>query len=147
MTKHASQVHGLKNSKEQEYLAGWQRAQADLANFRKRMLAEQGEMSQRAKQMVLEPLLAVVDNFRAITMHLPDDLKDNAWAAGVLHVARQMDQLLADFGVTVIDQTGIPFDPRFHEAVAGEGEHVQEVVQVGYQLGEKVLKAAKVKVS
>ncbi len=152
---HASSLHSSakkrekqeSESKEQEYLRGWQQAQADLANFRKRMHEEQAHMSVRAKAGMLEALLPIADNFRAIAAHAPEELKNNPWAQGVLHVARQVEQLLSELGVEIISQTGIPFDPHIHEAVAGEGELVSDVVQAGYRLGEKVLKPAKVRVS
>jgi molecular chaperone GrpE len=149
---HASSLHNAAKkingqaSKEHEYLLGWQRAQADLANFRKRMHEEQAHMGTRAKATMLEALLPIADNFRAIAAHAPEELQGNPWAQGVLHVARQVEQLLTELGVEIISQTGVPFDPHIHEAVAGEGDTVNDVVQAGYRLGEKVLKAAKVTV-
>jgi len=150
---HAAHSHGRVSKREKEYLEGWQRAQADLANFRQRVRDEQAASSQRARQQAIAAFLPIADNFRAIVQHVPEALKTDAWVQGVTHVARQFEHVLAEQGVTVIDQTDVPFDPRRHEAVgevadaARPAHHVREIVQPGYQLGEIILKAAKVKVS
>lgn len=150
---HARQSHSVPSSKEQEYLEGWRRARAEFANFRKRMLEQQQHLSLQAKRQAIEPLLAVADNFRAVADHVPEDLKDNPWTQGVVHVARQLEQLLADLGVSEVGGKGQPFDPQLHEAVEESSESelpsgsVMAVVQPGYKLGETLLRPARVKVS
>lgn len=149
--KHASHIHSGKAGKEQEYLEGWQRARAELDNFRKQMRLEVAAQAQRASQANIPKVLALADNFQAIMSHVPPELAGNAWVQGVLHVARQCDQLLAELGVEVFGAVGEQFDPRRHEAVeqiAGEGESkVVAVLQRGYKTGDLVLRPAKVKVS
>lgn len=145
----SSHIHGQKNSKEQEYLEGWQRARADLENVRRRMAESTVNQKQALKRDIVEDLLGLADNFRALTAHAPDP-KD-PWVQGVLHVARQFEQVLADFGVEIIADTGGAFDPKIHEAVEEvEGKEsgiVQEVVQAGYKIGETVIRPAKVKIT
>lgn len=153
--KHASHIHGKKpaSSKEKEYLEGWQRSRAELDNFRKRIQASQGESRERLKRELITSLLSLADNFSAITNHVPADLKDNSWVQGVLHVGRQLDQLLQEFGLEKIGQVSEPFDPVRHEAIAhvkdekAPPDTVVSVVSPGYKLGQTVIRPAKVSVS
>lgn len=150
---HARQSHGHLESKAQEYLEGWQRARAEFANFRTRLLAQQQHLSRQAQRQAIEPLLAVADNFRAVTAHVPEELADNSWVQGVLHVSRQLEQLLTDLGVQPVTATGQPFDPTQHEAVEEVTDSsvpsgtVLSVVQAGYRLGDELIRPARVTVS
>ena len=138
MTIHANTVHTTPSpSREQEYLAGWQRARAEFYNFRKRVNQEQG----------------LADTFQTMTEALPADLTDHAWAQGVVHVARQIKQILREYGVVPIEAIGHQFDPEKHEAVSKVSKFgtasgcVVEVLQTGYVLEDRVIRPAKVKVA
>jgi molecular chaperone GrpE len=149
---HANQTHGTPN-REAEYLDGWRHARAELDNFKKRLAAEQQQSQQRARAAAVQSLLTVADNFQIMIKHIPEDLKNHSWVAGVQHVARQLDQLLTEHGIALIAETNIPFDPTVHEAVDQiknskiKSGLVAEIVQPGYKLAENVLRPAKVKVS
>jgi molecular chaperone GrpE len=151
---HSSTIHSTVSDTAKEYLAGWQRSRAELDNFRKRMQAGQLQQQEHYVRALLEPLLPLNDNFRAMVSHLPPELKDDPWVSGVLHIARQLSDTLAEFEVVTLEPAkGASFDPRLHEAI----EHVAntevpsgaivEVVQAGYQLKDKTLRPAKVKVA
>lgn len=149
---HAHHVHGGPSPKEQSYLDGWQRTLAELKNFQQRTREQYTNQSVQVKRQLLEPLLQLADNFQAIVAHTPKELTDNAWAQGVLHVARQFEQVLEGYELKKIGAAGEVFDPTRHEAVA----HVREkkragsvvaVVQVGYQLDDTIVRPAKVKVA
>jgi len=151
--KYSHHLHGAgASSKEQEYLEGWKRARAELVNYRQRVEASGAQASEAMKRALLEPLMSIADNFQAITQHVPPEIEEHAWTQGVLHVARQFDQLLREYGLTVIGKAGEPFDPRRHEAVkeVPAEEHTQhtvaEVTHRGYQIGETVIRPAKVTV-
>lgn len=150
---HATQVHSVRAHHEQEYLEGWQRARAELANYRKRA-HEQAEATTLAfKHRLLEPLITLADHFQALVTHIPADFKDHAWVQGVGHIARQFGQTLADFEVMPINQANTAFDPRIHEAIAQvkqpgvEAGMVVEIIQPGYTLPNRVIRPARVKVS
>lgn len=137
----------IQKNKEQEYLEGWKRARADLENVQKRMADTRIQERAILKRNIAEPLIVLADNFRSLIEHAPDT-KD-PWTAGVLHVARQFDQILEEFGVEQINETGKVFDPTIHEAmeeVEGEEGKIVEVVQAGYKIGEHTVRPAKVKV-
>lgn len=148
----SSQVHGIPSQKEQEYLDGWQRARAELQNIRSRMANEGTHQLERVKADVLESLLPVADNFQALADHVPQDIQENAWSQGVMHIARDFQRVLGEFGLTPIAGIDMAFNPEIHEAIEQvdsekEKDMVVAVVQTGWKLGEKVIRPAKVKIS
>ncbi len=148
---HATEVHG--NNKAREYLESWQRSLADFDNFRKRMMRDQEQQRQRVKRDVLGSLLSLNDNFQAIASHIPPDLAGHGWAEGVLHVVRQLEEILKEYGLKPIKGKGEKFDPNIHDAVSRDkidgvmSGQVIEVVRIGYKLGDEVIRPAKVKVA
>jgi molecular chaperone GrpE len=150
MKQTKKQEEPTSENKEQEYLDGWKRALADLENAQKRMA--ENAVSQRAaiKRDIVESFLSLADNFRSLALHAPTN--QDAWAQGVVHVARQFDQTLQGFGVEMITDTGGTFNPAIHEAVeevkTKEKEKIgtiAEVVQPGYKIGDITIRPAKVK--
>lgn len=142
--------HAKEESKEQEYLAGWKRARADLENLQKRTDIEKQTYRTFLKRDIAETLIPLADNFRSLVAHAPDASKD-PWVAGVTHVARQFEQNLTDFGIEIIEKIGDEFNPLIHEAVGeveqeGQKGKVLEIVQAGYKIGDTTIRPAKVKV-
>lgn len=141
-----------------ELTADLQRIQADFANFRRRSDDERGEFLSLAKQDVIMQLLPVLDNIGRALGHTPKELTENPWAKGVSQIAKQADETLKNLGVTHIQSLGQPFDPNLHEAIGyvedeasgtryqASVEVVVEELQPGYQLGDKVIRHAMVKV-
>ncbi|MBN1978364.1 MAG: nucleotide exchange factor GrpE [Anaerolineae bacterium] len=136
-----------------EYLDGWQRAQAEFSNYRKRQEAERGQMMALANTAVLHKILPVVDDFERALATLPDDLRRLTWCEGVFLIKAKLDALLDSEGVKPIETEGQAFDPVYHEAVTyeeapgyEEGQIIGEV-QRGYMLGERVLRPAMVRVA
>lgn len=146
----SSSLHGQGSIREQEYLSGWQRSRAELVNARQRHAQARVHDQVRWQATALEPLLTIADHFRTLVAHLPPELEANSWAQGVRHIAREFERILVDQGIELIDPQHETFDPVLHEAVGHEvGERTNEVlqvVQVGYKLGDRVLRPAKVKV-
>ncbi len=105
------------------------------------------------KREAVMPLLAVADNFAALTQHVPKGLEKDAWVQGVLHVARSVEQILSDMGLIPVGKVKEQFDPHVHEAIEEvEGAGVQsgvvvEVVQSGYKIGEHLVRPARVKIA
>jgi molecular chaperone GrpE len=137
-----------------EYLDGWRRAQADIANQRRRHEREKAESQAWANAQLLTQLLPVLDDLERAAQTIPAALQDEQWAGGVLLIVRKFNQILEAAGVSAIPvQPGDVFDPNLHDAIlqeaaAGfaEGQIVAEL-QKGYKLGDKVLRPAKVKVA
>jgi molecular chaperone GrpE len=137
-----------------EYLDGWRRAQADLINQRRRHERERAELQGIANARLVTQLLPVVDDFERALQHVPADLEGEQWAEGIRLIARKIKQIFESENVQEIPAApGTPFDPNVHEAIMQEqsqefepGQIVAEI-QKGYKMGERVLRASKVKVA
>lgn len=140
-------------AKEAEYLDGWQRARAELANARKRFQREQEQAYTSARADLLTRLLPVVDDFARAFETLPDNPSSAAWIEGIEMVQRKFLVLLEQEGVVPIEAAGQEFDPLLHQAVTHEPSadvpdgHVIAEMQKGYRLGDRVLRPSVVRVS
>lgn len=138
----------------EEYLDGWRRAQADLINQRRRHERERAELQSNANARLVTQLLPVLDDFERAARSMPADLESVRWTEGILLIARKIKQIFESEGVQEIPAApGTPFDPNVHEAIMQEesqefepGQIVEEL-QKGYKMGERVLRASKVKVA
>jgi len=139
----------------EEYLSRLQRLQADFDNYRKRMVGERQEWSQRAVGDFVQKLLPVIDNLERALESAHQEIEDSSSgiAEGVDLTLRQLLQVMEQAGVERIDPQDTPFDPNYHEAVMQqetdefEDRHVMAVFQQGYQLGSRVLRPAMVMVA
>lgn len=133
-----------------EYLAGWQRARADLLNYKKEEMERFAEIMKYAGEEFILKILPVLDNFHLIEKNLSEDLKRDESVKGILQLRKQIEDFLKSQGVEEIDTGGKAFDPNFHEAVeTEEGEEsgkIAEEVQKGYTIQGRILRPAKVKV-
>ena len=140
-------------AKEAEYLDGWQRAQAELANARKRFQREQQQSYANARADVLSRLLPVVDDFERAMETLPAESPEQTWSEGVRMILHKLNKLLEQEGVEPIEALGQEFDPFLHQAITHEPSaqvpsgHVLGVVQKGYKVGDRVLRPSMVRVS
>lgn len=136
-----------------ENRAGWQRAAADFANFRRRTEQEREATLGLANELLLRKLLAVVDDFDRALAAMPPELGHLAWLEGITAIDRKLRNLLESEGLTPIEAVGKPFDPREHEAVvheetagAADGTVLSEL-QRGYRIRDRVLRPALVSVA
>jgi len=142
-------------AKAAEYLDGWQRSRAELANYKRRIEKEQSEVYQNAASRIIARYLEVLDDFdRAMRERPAPDNGDMAkWADGTALIYRKLQNVLDAEGVTRIEAEGKEFDPTVHEAVTQEpcdthpAGHVIAVVRQGYKLGDKVIRPALVRVA
>jgi molecular chaperone GrpE len=137
-----------------EYLDGWQRARAELANARKRFEKERSEAGQLANGVLIAKLLPVLDDLERAIKTMPEELRQHTWMDGVALIQRKLQTVLESEGVKPIEvKPGDKFDPAWHEAVTHEEhqEHKEGAiiaeVQKGYQFGEQVLRPALVRVA
>ena len=124
------------------------RVQADFDNFRRRSRKEAEEAGQRANADLIATILPVLDNFeRALSM-----MQASADRDGVEMILKQMQQVLENAGLHEIEAEGAVFDPNIHQAVLQESVEderkgkVLMVMQKGYLLGDKLIRAAVVQV-
>jgi molecular chaperone GrpE len=140
-------------AKESEYLDGWQRARAELANARKRFQREQEQAYTNARADILVRLLPIIDDFERAFETLPNDALNESWIEGMQLIQHKFQGFLEQEGVAAIEAEGQEFDPFLHEAITHEPStevpagHVIGEVQTGYRLGERVLRPSVVRVS
>jgi len=132
----------------QEYLAGWQRCQADFINYRRRQEEQMGEWSKMFSEGLMRDILSVIDAIESGIKNRESEIKNN----GLELIKKQLWEILRKHGLEEIKALGKKFDPEFHEAmeqVESEKEEgtIVEEVQKGYMMNGKVIRAAKVKVS
>jgi molecular chaperone GrpE len=139
-----------------EYLDLAKRTKADFENFRKRMSAEVQAAGARGKGELIAEVVPVLDDLeRAIEAAGldPEGDSDDPLAHGVLLVFRGLRETLARNGVEAIRPHGEKFDPQLHEALStrpadgGEPGAVVEVMQVGYRVGDQLIRPARVVVA
>ncbi len=139
--------------KEQEYLEGWKRCKADFENYKKRQAESQGYIGEYVKEGLILQILPVLDNFRSATEHIPAEQKDSPWVAGIMHIQKQLENILRDNGAEEIEvKVGDEFDPSLHEAIGNEerskknevSDKISKVVLKGYKISGKVVRAARV---
>jgi molecular chaperone GrpE len=141
--------------REAEYLDGWQRARAELANARKRFQREQEQAYAGARGDVLVRMLPVVDDFERAFATLPEEMarEEPAWLGGIRLIWRKLQSLLQQERVTPIETAGQEFDPYLHQAVTHEPSetvpegHIIDEMQKGYQMDGRVLRPSIVRVS
>ena len=136
------------DKKQIDYLASWKRERADFLNYKKDESQRlRGSIEMIKEDMILE-LLPILDNIILAEKELPED---SNWTKGFLGIKAQVIDFLKKEGVEEIDCLDKKFDPHLHEAVEQiEGEEsgiIVEIIQKGYNLNNKVLRPAKVKVT
>ena len=126
------------------------RAKADFFNYRTRIERDRARDRVLAAEGAVLDLLPVLDNLER-ALDAESDKKSSMYK-GVSMVKKQFFEVLQNMGLKLIDTSGA-FDPSVHEAVmtvdvesGDEDGTVTEVLHTGYMLGEKVLRAARVKV-
>jgi len=130
-----------------EYLAGWQRAKADLINYKREQEAKISDIFKFANEGLIYEVLPVLDSFELAIKHPPvGGQADN----GLQQLYNQLKNILKSQGLEEIKAIGEKFNPEFHEAIeAVEGKDsgiIVEEIQKGYKLNNKVIRASKVKI-
>lgn len=137
--------------KAERCLTNWQRAEADLANFKRRTEQEKADLIRYANASLIGKILPVLDDFERAIGAIPEDISSAGWIDGIKLIDRKLYNLLEQEGATPIDALGHEFDPHVHEAVMredGEGDLdvVVEELQKGYKLNDRVIRPTMVKV-
>lgn len=134
-------------------LDGWQRAQAEFSNYRRRVERDQIRMREDAAARVISQILPVIDDLTRALKDRPQNGEAVEWAAGIDLINRKLLSIFENEGVKRMEVEGEMFDPNLHEAIAQvespdhESGQIVEVLQEGYMIGERVLRAALVRVA
>ncbi|HJR68588.1 MAG TPA: nucleotide exchange factor GrpE [Gammaproteobacteria bacterium] len=128
------------------------RAVAELDNFRKRSAREIDAARRFGAERLAQAILPVRDSLEA-GLAAAEKAGQTALLDGQRATLRLFEEAFAACGIKEISPTGEPFDPGKHEALSVlpaadvAPNTVLEVVQKGYELNERLLRAAKVVVA
>ena len=134
-------------AKAEEHLAGWQRAQADFMNYKRRTEQEKEEISKFANSILMLNILPVLDDLERALTSIPPRLAKLDWIDGIRLIERKLQTSLEAQGLSQIKAPGEPFDPTLHEAARmdkGKEGIVIEEIQKGYKLHDRVIRPSKV---
>lgn len=129
-----------------DYLEALQRERAEFINYRNRTQKERERFRQHGIIDVLTALLPALDDIDRIREH--SEMDDSFKA-----VATKIDKAFEKFGVEKFGEKGEDFDPTKHDAILhkpdadAEKETVDTVVEAGYRIGDRVIRAARVVVA
>lgn len=134
------------------------RLAADMDNLRKRTERDVADARKYAVTKFAADMLVVGDNLKRALEAVPADRRESdedlkALAEGVDMTAREMERLLQKNNILPIPALGERFDPHLHQAMfeipdaSVPAGTVVQVMQEGYQIGDRVLRAALVGVS
>ena len=140
--------------KNSELLNNWQRDKADFINIRKKDEVEKLEFLKFSKADIISELIPVLDSFEsAFKDKVAWEKVDKNWRTGVEYIHSQLFNALAQHGLKVINPIGLLYDHNRDEAIEtvkidneSDNDKILEVVQVGYELNGKEIRAPKVKV-
>ncbi len=140
-------------TKAEEYLDGWQRARAEFANYKKRVLRENTDIRQMARGQVIKLYLDIADDLERALQEKPESGEGETWADGIEIIFQKLRSRLDAEGIKPMNPLGEEFDPNIHEALMKEESEeyesgqIIEVMQEGYWIGDKVLRPALVRVA
>jgi molecular chaperone GrpE len=133
-----------------EYLGDLKRLAADFENYRKRAVRDQESLVARAHERLAKELLPVLDDLER-ALEAAAEHEEAKLEEGVRLVHRELRDAFSKEGVVEIETNG-QFDPHLHEALLSQPSDedegaIIEVIQKGYQLGDRVLRPARVVIS
>lgn len=135
-----------------------QRRNRDFENYKSRTERDRQENLLNQVSNLATEILPVLDNLdRALecasNIGDPEQKDFKQFYDGIILVNQQLNEVLAEMGLQPIPSVGEHFDPYFHEAVAMEETHeyppnvITSELLRGYKIGDKIVRAAMVKVS
>lgn len=126
------------------------RAMAEMENIKRRAARDVEQAHKFAVEKLIGDLFPVIDSLeKAVETAAATDGAE-AIAEGVELSLKLFVDTLAKSGVEQIDPLGEPFDPQLHEAMTmvpnpdAEPNSVMDVMQKGYVLNGRLVRAAKV---
>lgn len=129
-----------------ERTADLQRLQAEYLNYKRRVDRDRENARKNAVGSTLTALLPVLDDIARAREH--DEL-----TGGFKAVAESFEGVVTKLGLTSFGEVGDEFDPRIHEALMHSyaddvsGPTCSAILQVGYSIGERILRPARVAVA
>ncbi len=130
-----------------------QRAQAEMANFRKRTDEERIANAKYSNGRLITKLLPAVEELDLAISHAEQGEVNDSWVEGIKLIQRKLNGVLESEGVTLIEAEGVMFNPLEHEALGTEDStdhppgYITQTLRPGYRLHDRVIRAAQVMVA
>ena len=131
------------------------RSAAEVENIRKRSEKERSEAYKIGVSLFVKDFVPVLDNIERALASLKDSNEINyeSFVEGISATEKDIISLLEKHGIQQINPINEKFDPLFHEALfeAESDDHepgfVTQVIEVGYVIDKRLIRAAKVGVA
>lgn len=127
------------------------RAAADHQNFQRRASGNEREARTSATQGVVQSLIPLLDTFEMALLQDPEKVSSQTVMQGVQMLRDEFMRLLSNYGVSPINPSvGDEFNPVEHSAMLQqpadgiEPGHISLVMGIGFKLGDRVVRPAKV---
>ncbi len=137
-----------------EYMLGWQRANADYANFKKETESARKDEIRFASRMLIRDILPVLDSYDLAKGNKEAWEKvDGNWRMGIEYIFSQLISVLDGEGAVQYGKEGEEFKPELHESIElvetddeNKDGKIAQILQSGYKMGDAILRVARVKV-
>lgn len=135
-----------------EYLAGWQRTQADFLNYKNKETDRNKGLAEYITEDLILKILPIFDSFDRAEREIAEEIKNKEIIQGFFQIKKQFESFLKNQGIEEIKAKGKTFDPNLHEAIEmvekkdEKAGIVAKEIEKGYTLYGKVVRPAKVKV-
>ena len=131
------------------------RSAAEVENIRKRSEKERSEAYKIGISLFVKDFVPVLDNIERALASLrdSDEINYKSFVEGISATEKDIISLLEKHGIQQINPINEKFDPLFHEALfeAESNDHepgfVTQVIEVGYVIDKRLIRAAKVGVA
>ena len=127
------------------------RAKAELENVHRRAERDVEHAHRYGVEKLIKEILPVLDSMEQ-ALQAAVQIENQSMIEGIELTHKLMINALTKFDVAQIDALGKPFNPNCHEAMVmldseEAANTVLNVLQQGYQLGERVIRPARVMVA
>lgn len=131
------------------------RIQAETQNYKRRKEEETEKIIKYANEHLIEELLPILDNFERAVLLDDSNLNDelSKFLQGFKMIYSSFLNVLNSMDLKEIEALDKPFDPTYHQAVLTDKDETKEdgiileVLQKGYMLKDRVIRASLVKVN
>ncbi|MFT4796956.1 MAG: molecular chaperone GrpE [Candidatus Azotimanducaceae bacterium] len=133
------------------------RAEAEMENVRRRAMRDVEHAHKYGLEKLIQNLLPVIDSLEkgveSAQQVGADDGATKAIVEGMSLCLKMLGDVMAKEGLSIVDPSGEPFDPKLHQAMSMvenpdmEPNSVVAVMQKGYTLNERLVRPAMVMVS
>ena len=138
----------------EDYLDSLQRERASFANYKRRIDLDNANLAERLLAEHVKFFLPVADDLERSLLHRPEDPDCASWISGIELILQKLLRTLETKDVRPLNlKPGDMFDPNTQEAVTHEENdtftdgQIIEVVQTGYQIKDRVIRPALVRVA